>query len=374
MAAALAMRVVCLARGPALSTDVWRYLWDGRVANAGINPYLYSPEAYELRGLRDGNWGLINFRHIPTIYPPTAQVLFAILARVRSSDAEAFRWAFALSDLGCVLLLIPLLRRTGRRAERAIWYAWCPLAVTECSAGAHADSFGVLLLLLAFLLAARGGERPAGGSGLALAAAVLAKGYALLAVPFFARRGGKTVVLGFVLAAIALLAPFAGAGAGMFGGLRSYLAAWKVNSSFFLVLDLQLAKLTPDHSAITRALSMGAVLLVVVGLVWRQRPGLEGMLAASFWAFGAQLALGAPTLPWYVLWLLPALCWWALPGLVLFTLTVSAQYYARWLHPGDEAARLALLWAGYVPVYALLGAQLIWRLTCGSRSAPSHSL
>jgi hypothetical protein len=44
----------------------------------------------------------------------------------------------------------------------------------------------------------------------------------------------------------------------------------------------------------------------------------------------------------------------------LFTLTVSVQYYARWLFPGDRALHDALLWAGYLPVYLLLVAQGVW--------------
>ena len=75
--AALAARVVALVFAPPLSTDVWRYLWDGRVACAGVNPYRYSPDAREVALLRDGNWRQINFREIPTIYPPAAEVLFA---------------------------------------------------------------------------------------------------------------------------------------------------------------------------------------------------------------------------------------------------------------------------------------------------------
>src|SRR5262245_66579930 len=36
-----------------LSDDFYRYVWDGRVQHAGINPYYYPPEAHELASLRD---------------------------------------------------------------------------------------------------------------------------------------------------------------------------------------------------------------------------------------------------------------------------------------------------------------------------------
>jgi hypothetical protein len=356
---AIALRVVCLVRTPPLSTDVWRYLWDGRVANAGINPYQYAPYAPELRHLRDDNWTGINHKHISTIYPPLAQMLFRGLARVRDQDAEAFRWTFVVFDVGSVLVLIALLKRTGRPPERVIWYAWCPLAATEVSAGAHVDAFALFLLLLALLLAARAG-RPGPGSAIALAGAVMAKGVALLGVPFFVRRGGWRVLLPLAAVCLGLLVPYVEAGRQLVGGMETYLAAWKVNSSLFLVINGLLSRITPDHFIITRGLTTAAVLAIVGWLLWRQGSDGEALLRSSFLALGAQLLIGAPTLPWYVMWVVPALCWWRVPGLVLFTLTVSAQYYARWLYPGDEAAHNALLWAGYLAVYVLLLGQFIW--------------
>jgi hypothetical protein len=38
---------------PRLSTDIYRYIWDGHVQGAGVNPYLYLPVDPRLAGLRD---------------------------------------------------------------------------------------------------------------------------------------------------------------------------------------------------------------------------------------------------------------------------------------------------------------------------------
>ena len=136
------LRIVALETRLPLTTDYWRYLWDGRVSNAGINPFRYPPNAPELRYLRDKNWEQIWHKEVPTIYPPTAELLFAGVARVRPSDPELFRWAFVLFDMASVLLLISLLTGTGRPPERVIWYAWCPLPITETAIGLHVDGFG----------------------------------------------------------------------------------------------------------------------------------------------------------------------------------------------------------------------------------------
>ena len=370
---ALGMRMIALAHTPELSTDVHRYLWDGRVSNAGVNPFAYAPDAPELRALRNGDWQQINFKEVPTLYPPFGQMLFAALARARDSDTEAFRWAFALFDLGSVLLLIALLRRTGRPAEGAIWYAWCPLPVTEVTGGAHLDSFALFMLLVALMVMARTDTKGSAVTGLALAGAVMAKGYAILTAPFFIRRGGWRLAMPCVIGCAVLLAPYAPVGNKLFAGLKYYLDGWETNSSAFLLLDWSLMRVTENHFSITRAISVGTVTMVIALLAWRLKPGLEPLLRASFLALGAQLLFGAPTLPWYSIWAVPALCWWRIPGLALFTLTASMQYYARWLYPSNDAAYHRLLWAGYLPVYALLIAQLSWWAASRRRSTSSHS-
>jgi alpha-1,6-mannosyltransferase len=51
--AAVALRAVLLTAPPILSTDIYRYVWDGRVQAAGINPYRYIPADPALTSLRD---------------------------------------------------------------------------------------------------------------------------------------------------------------------------------------------------------------------------------------------------------------------------------------------------------------------------------
>src|SRR5262249_1939844 len=72
---AAAMRLALLWTEPTLSGDIYRYIWDGRVQAAGINPYAHVPAAAELATLRDPDiWPHINRAgYAVTIYPPMAQ-------------------------------------------------------------------------------------------------------------------------------------------------------------------------------------------------------------------------------------------------------------------------------------------------------------
>jgi alpha-1,6-mannosyltransferase len=370
VAVALAARVVSLERTPPLSTDVWRYVWDGRIAAAGINPYRYAPSAKELARFRDQNWGRINYPDIPTIYPPAAELLFAGSARVSAEAAEPFRWSFLALDMGTILLLARLLRRTGHAPERVIWYAWCPLSVTEVAAGAHVDAMGLFLLVLALLLAA-GGPGRTRASGVVLAGAVLSKGFALFTVPFFLRRDRRwdqRTCAAFLGTCGLLLAPFLAAGRHLFGGLTAYVQHWQTNASFFSLCDWLLARSGVGRPyAVSRVVSLVLLVAVVGWLVRRQGSGAEARIVSSFTALGALALLGAPVFPWYVIWSLPLLCWRWVPAWALLSMTVSVQYYLRWRY---HALGIPLLWAGYLPVYALLVGQVIWTRWHALRSNP----
>src|SRR5690348_15336336 len=53
LAVGVLSRVMLLPALPTLSTDAYRYVWDARVASAGIDPYLHEPVAPEVDALRD---------------------------------------------------------------------------------------------------------------------------------------------------------------------------------------------------------------------------------------------------------------------------------------------------------------------------------
>ncbi len=80
--AGLVFRGTAFFAPPTLSDDIYRYLWDGRVQMAGINPYNYPPNDANLAHLKTEDWEGINHKHIRTIYPPLAQTIFAVGAFV----------------------------------------------------------------------------------------------------------------------------------------------------------------------------------------------------------------------------------------------------------------------------------------------------
>ena len=92
------LRIYVLLFDPLLSTDVFRYIWDGRVQAAGINPYRYFPGHDALAHLRDATiFPRINRAdYAVTIYPPVAEFFFLVVTRI-GENVNVMRLAL----LGC---------------------------------------------------------------------------------------------------------------------------------------------------------------------------------------------------------------------------------------------------------------------------------
>lgn len=164
-----------------LSSDVYRYVWDGIVQQAGINPYRYvpaDPALMTLRAASEGNiYPAINrATYAHTIYPPFAQIFFWFVSFI-SPTLTMMKTALVLCEGVTVASLLWLLRVFGRKREQVILYAWAPILVWEIAGSGHLDSLAMALIGLA--LVARYQRRPM-LTGLFLALAVLTKLYPLV--------------------------------------------------------------------------------------------------------------------------------------------------------------------------------------------------
>lgn len=178
-------RLVLVPTPPVLSDDLHRYLWDGRVQAAGINPYVYPPRAPELAPLRDeAVWPRINRPSAPTIYPPAAQAVFAGAWWLGLRTPATWKLVTAAADIAAMLLLTRLLRALGRDRRTVVAYAWNPLPILAFGHSGHVDALVVLGMVAAGLAWQAGALRRL-GLYLGLAAAV--KLYPLVALPAFVR-------------------------------------------------------------------------------------------------------------------------------------------------------------------------------------------
>ena len=332
---AILFRLILLTSPPVLSSDLYRYIWDGRVQAGGINPYRFPPEAPELRPLRDqAIYPYINRPWARTIYPPGAQLLFRTIYTIQPDSLLAIKGAMVLSDLATILLLIVLLRRFGLDPGRAILYAWHPLPIFEFAGSGHLDAFTLPFLLLAFLFRT---ERKDQQAGLALGAAALIKLYPALLLPALWRRGSLQLPLIFLGSLGLGYLTFLGAGSQILGFLPQYLSDPGETFNPGLALPLmELAQRLTGHPRVVMTL-IAALTLLTLGFALTRKP----VEAADAWIHRARLMLGAWLLlsatvhPWYPIPMIPLLALEPRPAWLYLTGAVTLSYlkYAQASQP-----------------------------------------
>jgi alpha-1,6-mannosyltransferase len=337
-----------------LSSDLYRYLWDGRVQLAGVNPYRYPPEAPGLAPLRDAEvHPRINRPGAVTVYPPGAQWVFALAAMATPGTVLGWRLLLLAVEVGTVGLLLQLVRRMGAPPTAILAYAWSPLVVLEGIQAGHVDLLVIPIVLLALAWRLEGSSLRA---GVALGAAALLKLYPLILVLAWWRRGewrfpaavAATVALGY-LPYVATL------GLGALGFLPTYVS--DSYEDFNIGLRAVLTWGIGLGGEVPRAVAMMVLAALLSGvLVWIARHRPDG--PAAHWR-ATQLAIGAyllliPTAmhPWYVLWVVPFLCVAPPAGWVYFSGAVALSYVAYLVEP---APLPWWAWLGqYGPLYAFL--------------------
>jgi hypothetical protein len=339
IAVAAALRIGPLMAPPFLSSDVYRYVWDGRVQAAGINPYLYVPADPELARLRDAAvYPLVNRRATArTIYPPAAQAIFAAvgLAAPTVAAMKGAMVAFEALAMACAGLALV---RLGLPPARIVVWAWNPLAVWSFAGNGHIDAAAAGLLGLALLLASRG---RGASSGLVFAMAALTKFLPLVAAPVLWRAGRWRFAVAAVAASVALYACYAGAGGHVLGFLPGYADQEGLVDGSGIWLLAGLSYLLPLSSwaviayAAVVALAMAALGLRVA-LARRPSTPLGIWRSAGLLMAGATIVISSHY-PWYFAWLaLPAMVAPSRALVWLATAPVLLEYYpiaGRFLWP-----------------------------------------
>ena len=293
---AVLFRLTMLFAWPTLSDDIYRYVWDGKVFNAGLNPYRYPPNTPALEHLRHRHWQRINAPEQVTPYPPLSQVLFATVHRLAPDNLWAMKGAMVLLDLLVLLVLLRLLGELRLDRRRLLIYAWSPLVVLQFAFSGHNDVLMILLLLAALYFDRR--EKPY-YSALALAGATLTKFVPLLALPLFVRRWGWKPTLLYVLAMVGAYLPFLDKDWQVVSGLLTETRTARFNDGLFYLLTRVTSLPIPVAKGIAALVLIGAILFLLV----RNRT----LVVASFTLLALYLLLTPSLHPWYVCWLVPFL-------------------------------------------------------------------
>jgi Glycosyltransferase family 87 len=311
LAALLRIPFLITAVGP--SDDIARYIWDGRLQKYGYNPYRVIPADRAFARLHTPYTRGLNNPDVPTPYPAGAEIFFRAVTAIHESPF-AFKMAFVLCDVGIVLVLFDLLRRSGQESHWVLVYAWHPLVPLNVAGSGHIDILGVLLLLVS-AAALRRQRRSIAAIAFGLAVAV--KFLPIVLLPLYWRRlrvrDGLLALVAFALP----YGPFLKGGRIPIGSLGTFVERFRFNDPLFSLLER------------TASLQFAAGLAVLAGLVvaaWLRRRPPRCWTDAWAWPMAASLVCAPVIYPWYLLWLLPFLRSVATLPLIVWSISILSTY------------------------------------------------
>ena len=357
---ALLFRLTVLFSPPYQSEDVYRYIWDARVASMKINPYEHPPNAPELEKLRDDRvYPMINSKPYVTSYPPVSQILFRISFELFGGNVLAMKAIFSFFEFLALLVAWKLLVLWGKSVQPLILLAWNPFFIFEFSHSGHSDSIMMFLILISVYLLAR--ERKSWAT-VTYAGAVLAKLHPALWFPFFLERTGwKSMIAGFAAGLSLMLAYFdPGSLLRYVKSLGLYFRLFEFNASIHYLI--RFFGRWVFHESWDKAIGpyLGAALLIIAILIFRKFPirDARDLLHAGFWLMTADLCLATTVHPWYISWAAVALPFFPYAFMIYWTGACFLSYIAYSYHPVHEPAWVLLL--EYIPVYGFMGWE-IWK-------------
>ena len=350
LAGALLFRLTLYSLTPSLSTDIQRYRWDGRVQNAGWNPYALAPSDPRLAYLRDSGWAIMPGPEIPSMYPPLSQLVFRLAARFLPG-VVGFKLPFVLGDLLVLVILASWLASRADGNYRLAIYAWNPLVIVEFAASGHNDSLALAALMAALAMIKK---RP-GASAVTLTAGSLAKLFPITLLPLALRLSewprklrGWLGFGGAALVTAVCLWPYRSALAQFPEIFVRYQAIWQNYNPSLYGLLLWFS----GRPEIAAGIGEGVVLGLAIWAAVRKIDPLR----AAFLIIGAILMLAPNTYSWYFTWIVPLLCFFPNPAWLLLTILqflsykVLIEYQINGIWHFDPYFQ----WLTYAPFYVLL--------------------
>jgi alpha-1,6-mannosyltransferase len=326
----IALRLVALPLEP--GDDFWRYQWEGKIQQAGFNPYVSAPDDPQLEQVRAQfpNWHKINHRDFRAIYPPGAELVFAGLSRV-SDSPFLYKLLFAAADVGIIALLLRLFGGASRYANTA-WYAWNPLVVYSFAGSAHFDSLMILPMVSGILLLTRFEDEAdskkkwwlalaaAGVFGIAISIK-LVPALLLLCCVFALGYRAVTLALSAVIP-LGLSLLYGYPTIPIWDSLRRFAHVTRLNDLFWWLIEETVWPNPHQKNYHYNVIVIAAVAVISLLAFWNWK-------RTMFWVLGMALILSPVLHPWYITWILPLATWRRAYAWHVLSVTLFA-YFLFW--------------------------------------------
>ena len=341
LGAALLYRLLPLLALPALSDDFYRFIWDGRLWAAGINPFaglptdLVNNPALRAYGITPQLFKLLNSPTHYTVYPAIPQYINWLAARLFPHDilhaVLVMRVFIIIAEAGSLWLLVRILKKAGQPVQLVSIYALNPLVIIELSGNLHHEAL-MLVFLLAFIYAWQQNKIKIAGFWLALA--VAAKLLPLMFLPFILlklkQRGAFLVIFLATLLLVSLPLLDASFWAGMADSLMLYYQKLEFNAGLYYLLR-QIGYWLYGYNTIAFVgkllFAVGAMAILVLSYVlYKKAAGLAVAFSLLYTVYAfTSLILH----PWYVM------------------LLVALVPFTRWRFPLVWSLAICFTYLGY---------------------------
>ena len=153
----LFIRLCLLFSLPNLSDDFYRFIWDGRLLNHGINPFTHLPSYYidnpsiALEGIDRDLYSKLNSPDYFTIYPPVNQLLFWLSTFLSPQSilgsVIVIRLFIFVAEVGSFFMIKKLLHIYQLPQKNLLIYALNPLVILELGGNLHFEGVVVFFVL-----------------------------------------------------------------------------------------------------------------------------------------------------------------------------------------------------------------------------------
>lgn len=288
-----------------LSSDMYRYIWDGWLLKSGYNPYLYRPidEAMAIFRQNTDLYSRMGWTNQYTVYPPVAQIIFFISYIVYSSFG--YVGAKIILSLPVLGLAYYLYRHYSSKVFSL--FILNPVILFECFYGGHIDIWAVLFTILAIHYYHKQSNIK---SALMISLGILTKIFPIIFVPIFfidlvRKKQAKIAITYITIIGITITIfylPFIQHSLFPITRYQSWVGDNEFNSSVFYSL-LNLSKLFSDTTTVTVSRICGLLFAISSIVLWKKGYSLNIMVGTMI----LYLLFSPVVYPWYTLLFIPLL-------------------------------------------------------------------
>lgn len=291
----LIVAVLCTALPGGLFTDdALRYQWDGWLTTHRVSPFAEVPRSADLQYLRYTSGAAtlpddLPYADMLTIYPPGAQLVFALASFI--SGGDALRWKLSMWLLFAILGATLWRTMDAARRPWLLLGALSPIVLLHGFVDVHIDMAMAIVMMLAMVARNRGHVTV---GGMLLGAAITIKYLPLLALPVLLsgleRRNQMRLTMAMILTITLIYTPFLGPN--LFGSLGTFTGSWQTNSLMYTFVS------SVAGEWLTRPILLALAIATTVGVIvrWRREP-----LVAFALTLVVLYVLSPVVHPWYLL-------------------------------------------------------------------------